>query len=315
MPPPASRWRRVRVLLVLVGMLVVTAVATRSSEPVQVADPPAAATLPAATTPSAEVVASPSPTGTTTPGVAAAPDLQAGIDAATREAAQAGATVEIAVLDRNTRQEWTNGDPADEPVWVASLAKLFMADNLLHRQQLGQLRLSAADRELLEAMLTVSDDSAARTLYDRYGGPAMITEVAERYGLPTLTPTNQPPYWELTSIGAIDLVRWYDAFLNTAAPGDVDFVVSELRASPELAADGFDQYFGIPRAQPGQVWAIKQGWMCCPRDSAFLHTSGLLGPDNRYAVAILVQLPGAGTFPVDLLDRLTALILPPGLLT
>ncbi len=140
----------------------------------------------------------------------------------------------------------------------------------------------------------------------------MITEVATRYSLPTLRPTNQPPLWELTAISAVDLVRWYHAFLATAAPTVVEFVVSRLRARAELAADGFNQYFGIPRALPGQVWAIKQGWMSGVRDSTFLHTTGLLGPDNRYAVAILVQRPG-GEFPMKLIDRVTALILPPDL--
>lgn len=248
------------------------------------------------------------------PEAAPSPDLQAGIRAASREAAAAGATMGVAVLDRVTGQQWTNGAPAGEALFGASLAKLFIADNLLYQQSAGEITLSPGERELLEAILTVSDDSAATTLYARYGGAAMITEVAARYRLPSLQPTNQPPLWELTTISAVDLVRWYDAFLRTASPTDADFLVSNLQASPERAADGFNQYFGIPRALPGQAWGIKQGWMGGVRDSTFLHTSGLLGPDNRYAVAILVQHPG-GEFPIALLDRLTALILPPALLS
>lgn len=244
---------------------------------------------------------------------APAPDLQPGISAATREAANAGATLEVAILDRVTGQEWTNGAVASQPLFGASLAKLFLADNLLFRQSAGEITLSASERGLLEAMLAVSDDSAATTLYARYGGASMITEVSTRYGLSSLQPTNQPPLWELTTISALDLVRWYDAFLATATPTDADFLVTSLRASPELAADGFNQYFGIPRALPGQVWGIKQGWMGGVRNSTFLHTTGLLGQDNRYAVAILLQQPG-GEFPIPLLDRLTALILPPTLL-
>ena len=240
------------------------------------------------------------------------PDLQPGIDAATQQARAAGAAVDVAVLDRATGEQWTNGAPATEPLFGASLAKLFIADNLLFRQESGQLVLPESGQALLEATLTGSDDSAADQLYQRYGAEAMITEVATRYSLPTLRPTNQPPLWELTAISAVDLVRWYDGFLSTAAPSVVEFVVSRLRASPELAADGFNQYFGIPRALPGQVWAIKQGWMSGVRDSTFLHTTGLLGPDNRYAVAILVQRPG-GEFPIELIDRLTALILAPDL--
>lgn len=240
-------------------------------------------------------------------------DLQPGITAATALAAQAGTNVGIAVLDRQTDELWTNGPPSGEPVWVASIAKLFIADNLLHRQRTGELRLSPQERDQLEVTLSASDDGAADSLYYGFGTESMITEVATRYGLPNITPSNQAGEWELTSVSAVDLVTYFDAFIDTAVPTDMDFVLSQLRASPEIAADGFDQYFGIPAALPGQVWAIKQGWMCCPRETSYLHTSGVLGTDNRYAVAILTQTPG-GDLSRGLIDQITASVLPPNLL-
>lgn len=306
-----SRWRRLRLLAVFMVVLALTvgttAVGSDIVEDTAMAEAdPVLPRVEPLTPPSEPLVAS-----ETAPPV---PFLQPGIDAATTLAAAAGATVGVAVLDRVAGEEWTNGAVASQPLFGASLAKLFIADHLLYRQQRGELTLTPGDRGLLESLLTVSDDGAADQLYASYGGEQMITEVAARYALPSLQPTNQPPEWELTTISAQDLVRWYDRFLTTAAPTDVDFLIGQLRASPELAADGFNQYFGIPRALPGQVWAIKQGWMNGVRNSAFLHTTGLLGPDNRYAVAILVQLPGA-EFPIALIDQLTATILPPDLLT
>lgn len=303
------RRRRLRGFPLLVGLLVLTISTTAITSDAVLEEPVAGE---GRVLQQAEPLSMPTEPAPTPQAPEPPPDLQAGIDAASQQARAVGATVGIAVLDRTTGQQWTNGPPATEALFGASLAKLFIADNLLFRQQTGQLVLPAGDRALLETTLTGSDDSAAGQLYQRYGGEQMITEVAARYALPSLRPTNQPGFWELTTISAVDLTRWYDAFLATAAPTVVEFVVGLLRASPELATDGFNQYFGIPRALPGQVWAIKQGWMSGVRDSTFLHTTGLLGPDNRYAVAILVQNPG-GQFPIDLIDRLTQLILPPGL--
>lgn len=302
------RSRRLRGFPLLVGLLVLT-ISTTAITSDALEQPVAGEGL---VVQQAEPLSMPSEPAPTPRTPEPPPHLQAGIDAASQQARAVGATVGIAVLDRATGQQWTNGPPAHEALFAASLTKLFIADNLLFRQQAGQLVLPAGDRALLEATLTDSDDSAADQLYQRYGGEQMIAEVAARYALPSLRPTNQAGFWELTTISAVDLIRWYDAFLATAAPTVVEFMVGLLRASPELAADGFNQYFGIPRALPGQVWAIKQGWMSGVRDSTFMHTTGLLGPDNRYAVAILVQNPG-GQFPIDLIDRLAAAVLPPGL--
>lgn len=239
------------------------------------------------------------------------PDLQPGVDAAVRQARQAGATVHIAVRDRVTDTEWTNGAAAAEPVFAASLVKLVIADNLLTRERRGETPYpTAQDRRLIESMLAASDDTAADVLYTTYGGAAMIAEVAARYDLPSLRPTTQEPEWELSTISALHLVRWYDAFTSDAAPGEVDFLVAALERSPETARDGFNQYFGIRRALPGVPWPIKQGWMNGVRGSAYLHTSGLVGPDNRYAVAILVTIPGDG-YPIELLDALARSVLPP----
>lgn len=255
-----------------------------------------------------------SPDPTASDAAPPAPDLQPGIDEATQIAAQAGATVGIAVLDRVTGRHWTNGPVAEQPFFTASLVKLFVADNLLHRQRTGEITLPPSDVQLLSRILTVSDDGAVEQLYAAYGGAEMVREVADRYGLRGLLPSTDPGFWELTQVSPLALVRWYDRFVDTAPAADRDYVLDHLRSSPQFAADGFNQWFGIPHAQPGQVWALKQGWMLGVRGSAWMHTSALLGPDSRYAVAILVQDPG-DVLPATLLDQLAASVLPPGLLT
>jgi len=313
MPVVAVRRRRLRGLVILLGLLVVTAGTTAVGSGIVSEQPPPQSRVGSTPDPAPEPMAA-----ETTPDAQPQPqpeplDLQPGIAAATALAAQAGTNVGIAVLDRQSDRLWTNGPPATEPVWVASIAKLFIADNLLHRQQTGDLQLTLQDRQLLESALRLSDDGAADSLYYAYGTESMITEVATRYGLPNITPSNQAGEWELTSVSAVDLVTYLDAFIDTAVPTDVDFVLRQLRTSPEIASDGFDQYFGIPAALPGQAWGIKQAWMCCPRDTSYLNTSGVLGTDNRYTVAIFTQTPG-GDLSRGLIDQIAMAVLPPDLL-
>lgn len=308
----SSRRRRTAWALSLAGVLcVVTVAATGASSEVLDPTPDAGEGDVQGQVDSLAAPSDPAPAGSD-PAAAPPPipDLQPGVDAAARQAAQAGARVHIAIRDRITDTEWTNGAAAGEPVFAASLVKLFLADNLLTRERRGQTPYpTSADRRLIESMLAASDDTAADLLYTTYDGAAMVTEVAARYDLPSLRPTTQEPEWELSTISAVDLVRWYDVFLEDAATPEAEFVVAALARSPELARDGFNQHFGIRRALPGQPWPIKQGWMNGVRASAYLHTSGLVGPDNRYAVAILVQIPGSA-FPVALLDALARTALP-----
>ncbi|MDQ3717233.1 MAG: class A beta-lactamase-related serine hydrolase [Actinomycetota bacterium] len=240
-------------------------------------------------------------------------DFQAGIDEATAFASSQGIEVSIAVIDRELDDEAVNGAAADTPVFGASLVKLFLADNLLQRQRAGEFGLSAEDRSLLEAMLVASDDAAADSLYSRFGGEAMVTEVAQRYRLPSVAPTTEAGLWELTTMSARDVARYYDRFLSSMPSADRDYVVGLLRGSTMIAQDGFDQFFGLPTALGGLTVAIKQAWMCCPRDTSYLHTTGILGSDNRYTVAILSGDPGVldSAFSTDVLSQITSLVFPP----
>jgi hypothetical protein len=74
---------------------------------------------------------------------------------------------------------------------------------------------------------------------------------------------------------------------------DRTLIVDALAQAPQVAADRFDQYFGIPDGLPAP-WAIKQGWG--NNDTAMvLHSTGLVGPDWRYVVVLLTEHPlGSG---------------------
>jgi len=235
------------------------------------------------------------PQGTMAPLPEAPPDQPAatfdGLDdrarQATADAAKSGADITTTVLDRNTGQIVSNGN--GEAVPIASVAKLFIADDLLLQESRGETKLSPADRAALDVMLRSSDDSAAETFWNRSGGSAIITRVVARYGLTGTT----KPYngnWDVTLSTASDLVRYYDMLLDGSGglpPEQANVIMGNLARSTPTGIDGYPQRFGIPEGLYADPVAVKQGWFCCWNGANQLHVStGVIGPDRRYVMAI-----------------------------
>lgn len=239
------------------------------------------------------------PQGPLAPLPEAAPDEPAsafdGLDErtkqATAEAAAKGADITTVVLDRSTRQRVTNGN--DRGIAIASVVKLFIADDMLLRGP----PLSPDDMKMFESMLRSSDDSAAQVFWDRNGGSAIVTRVAARYGLSGTRPNG---LWFNTLSTAADLVRYYDMMLSGEGglPRDkADIIVDNLAQSTPTGIDGmmpggvYPQRFGIPEGLYAEPVAVKQGWMCCV-GSDWMHLStGIIGSDHRYVMAIASDQP------------------------
>ncbi|WP_436971729.1 hypothetical protein [Mycolicibacterium peregrinum] len=220
-----------------------------------------------------------------------------GLDARTRQAtadaAKSGADIEVVVMDRDTGQIVSNG--ANQPFPIASVVKLFIADDLLLQESKGETKLSAADRKSLDIMLRSSDDGAAQTFWDRSGGNAIISRVVARYGLSgTTAPYNG--HWDVTQSTASDLVRYYDMLLDGTGglpPEQTSVIITNLAQSTPTGTDGYPQRFGIPEGLFAEAVAVKQGWFCCWSGANQLHVStGAIGLDARYVMAISSLEPG-----------------------
>ena len=213
--------------------------------------------------------------------------LDARVSRAAADAAASGADIETVVLDRNTGQVVSNG--ANRPFPIASVVKLFIADDLLLQESQGKAELSAADRRSLDVMLRSSDDSAAQMFWDRNGQNAVIARVKARYGLAgTTAPYNG--HWDVTQSTAGDLVRYYDMLLDGSGglpPEQANVIVGNLAQSTPTGTDGYPQRFGIPEGLYAEPVAVKQGWFCCWNGGNQLHVStGVIGADRRYVMAI-----------------------------
>ncbi|BBX03362.1 hypothetical protein BST36_05835 [Mycolicibacterium moriokaense] len=219
--------------------------------------------------------------------------LDARAEQAVAEATEAGADITLTVLDRNTGQIISSGD--SKPMPIASVSKLFIADDLLLQESRGEMELSPDDRKALDFMLRASDDSAAEVFWNRSGGSEIISRVTARYGLKSTT-TPYDGRWYTTLSTTEDLVRYYDKLLSGAGglpPEQASIILSNLAASTPTAPDGtvpggvYPQRFGIPEGFYNEPVAVKQGWFCCWGPGDWVHLStGVIGPDRRYVMAI-----------------------------
>ena len=175
---------------------------------------------------------------------------------------------------------------ADRPFRSASLVKLLIAIDALEHG------MDVADRERLFRMLTVSDDDIASSFWVRGGGPDIVIRTSAELGLTGTVPPEVPGQWGEVLVTPADVARIYQYILRMPTEGR-RLIVDALASAPRVAADGFDQHFGIPNGLP-RPWAIKQGWG--NNDSAMVvHSTGLAGEDWRYVVVLLTEHPlGSG---------------------
>ncbi|MCV7193914.1 hypothetical protein H7I02_14075 [Mycolicibacterium brumae] len=216
------------------------------------------------------------------PPTAALEGLPSRAQDAVAQAADQGAQVTVLVLDRTTGQQVAAGSP--RALATASVAKLFIADDLLQRDP----ALDGDDLAKLRQMLRSSDDNAAEEFWNRNGGDQIIGRVAARYGLgSTFGPPNGRWWNTLTTAG--DLVRYYDMLLRGAGGlsrerGDI--IIGALARSTPNGLDGYPQRFGVPDGLYGEQVAVKQGWMCCIGADWMHLSTGVVGADRRYVVVV-----------------------------
>jgi hypothetical protein len=190
------------------------------------------------------------------------------------------------VLDRANHQLLSNGN--DQLIAIASVAKLFIADDLLSQGSTENRRLSTEDRQALDNMLRSSDDDAAETFWAQRGGEAIISDVAGRYGLTSTAPPSDGRWWDTMS-SASDLVHYYDVLLDGSgglSRERAQIIVDDLAGSTATGVDGYPQRFGIPDGLYAEPVAVKQGWMCCIGDSWMHLSTGVIGSDRRYVMVI-----------------------------
>ncbi len=238
--------------------------------------------------------------------------VQARIQQATDQAAASGATLSVAILDRATHQLVSNGNT--QIIATASVAKLFIADDLLLRESQGRAVLSSEDHQALDVMLRSSDDGAAERFWGQDGGDSIITQVAKRYGLVSTTPPSDGRWWNTIS-SAPDLIRYYEMLLDGSGGLPMDrarTMVNDLARSTPTGVDGYPQRFGIPDGLYAEPVAVKQGWMCCIGADWMHLSTGVIGSDRRYIMVIESLQPSDDATARDTITQAVKTIFPNG---
>lgn len=260
-------------------------------------------------TPAPQAAVTPQPTAD----LSATPDLERMARKATAEAQLKGADISFTLLDRQSGIQVSSGDDAAFP--IASVAKLFIADDLFMQAAQNRVKLKPEDRRAVEVMLQSSDDFAADDFWTRDGGNSIIDRVAARYGLKKTTAPYDGNWWNTMSTTA-DLVQYYDKLLDGTGglpPLASGVIVADLAASTPVGVDGYPQRFGIPDGLFAESVAVKQGWMCCWGAGNWVHMStGVVGADRRYIIAIGSMQPADDKTARDTLTDTIKAIFPDG---
>jgi hypothetical protein len=216
--------------------------------------------------------------------------------AAAEDAAAPSTQLAVAVLDRDTG-ELAGNQRGAEPFYTASLSKLVLAVDVLDRMRLDGLAVTDADIDLLRRALGPSDDSAMNALWSRFDGAGAAGRVRDRLGLAGTADPRDPSQWGEMTVPAVDTVRIWQHILDEVPPAERDLLITAMGEAPPRAQDGFDQAFGLldPEVDgPGAVGAVaKQGWMCCFAGTYYMHSTGAVGVDQRFLVALLTRVPRA----------------------
>jgi hypothetical protein len=245
------------------------------------------------------------------------PDAILGLDVraqqAAADAAKKGADIGFTLLDRKTGRTISGGDGGAFP--IASVSKLFIADDLLLQVAKGQRQLTPQERQAFDVMLRSSDDNSAEVFWSESGGNDVISRVKARYGLSGTTLPYDGHWWTTMSTTA-DVVRYYSMLLDGAGglpPEQAAVILSDLSASTPNGLDGYPQRFGIPDGLFGEPVAVKQGWMPGWNGSDWLHmTTGVIGPDRRFVVAMASLQPVDDATARDTLTQAIRTMFPGG---
>ncbi|GAB2535074.1 hypothetical protein GCM10027167_45060 [Nocardia heshunensis] len=226
-----------------------------------------------------------------------------------------GSQVGIDVTDTTTGATLV-GLNTGQQFYTASVVKLLIALDEFNGQG-WQPDPEVADQ--MSQMLSASDDDIADAFWDANGGNDIVTRMVDLIGLQDTQPPADPDEWGETLTTPQDVVAIYHYITTVVPQPSRGILMNALGAADQTAADGTDQYFGIPDALTGDTWAIKQGWMTLD-SSTTLDTTGLVGNGSgqplRYAVVILTTQPAdtswttGGTALTDAVDPLRTVLDP-----
>lgn len=222
----------------------------------------------------------------------AACDAQQRVAAADAYLSTRPGTVGYVLRDRKTGAVYRNSHAGDM-VWTASTIKLGIVVDLFARQSAGLLRLTDNDVALMGKMLHTSDNDAADTLWTRYGGPdhTIFNNDFPHFGMTRVQPQrgfgDMFPYWGFQKSTTDDLDQMVNYMLTRLRPNETAWIVTAMQNVDPI------QQWGVWGAGPNMAPGNKDGWSD-EQGGWVTNTVGFAGPGQRFALAVMNALNGAG---------------------
>lgn len=217
---------------------------------------------------------------------AAVAPTQSKVTAAVAYATNHHVTSAISVYDR-TAHVWYEAGNTERLYGSASVVKVMIAAYMIHSSHWS----SSTIRSDAYAMITTSNDTDGSYLWSLCpgGGPGIEPWAESHYGISDLGSANtRAGYWGNTHITSHGMTRLYSAL--TADTAVWPWLSNAMAHATQTAADGTNQFFGIPQAVP-TGFRIKQGWGAHSADNtadAIVNSTGYVSSD-RYIVVILSE--------------------------
>ena len=164
----------------------------------------------------------------------------------------------------------------------ASVVKAMLLAAELRRLRSEGLEMDPLTAEVLEAMITISDNAAADEIYYRVGD-AGLYEVAKKAGMKDFDVYG---YWANAQISAVDMARFMRRLGRNIAGPDAAW------ARRQLASIAPEQRWGIPESI-GPAWKIhfKGGWRATGLGE-MVHQVALLRHPNGTVSSVAVLSDG-----------------------
>jgi hypothetical protein len=198
-------------------------------------------------------------------------------------------TIGVELYDRDTGARWGDKE-ADTDFPAASTIKLAIITDLMQRQKNGSLTLGPGDWGLMSDILYNSDDGAGDQLWFAYENGGFLQRI-RRFGMRSAYFSGSPPYWGFMYCSPRDLDNLMDYVLDRLPAHDSGFIVHRMRRVGPIEQWGV---WGAGRDnRPGD----KDGWENEGSDW-ITNTVGFAGPREKYTLAIMDNLGGAGDFHV-----------------
>lgn len=237
-----------------------------------------------------------------------------------------GMSAGVVVYDREKKKVVMQSGQDDQFMATSMVKLLFAIDYLRQHDPKG---LDDATKSSLNAMLSSSEDGFATQTYKAGGGDIYIQKLVNEI---KLNKTSAPPEghsgWGAWRTTAADIVIVYQYILGDYAKSNAEaskFILEALKNSTKCAADGFNQSYGIPSvfgSKKDTPWRAKQGWYqfsgvqsaavdgCTINDpdeysevddaldKEYMHTTGLVGKNDRSIVVVLTSHTKGTTYDV-----------------